>query len=396
MLCSNLSVIEEALGSLCMTTEIINKGLPAPFQKHYRPDIDGLRAIAVLSVVGYHFTSGRFHGGFIGVDIFFVISGFLITSNIVEDLDRTRFSFLDFYARRIRRIFPALAIILVFTYFVGLLTFNRLNEYFDLYPISPFVRVLGSIAAGAGFSSNLFFWHSTAYFGNYFGETPLSEPLLHLWSLGIEEQFYIVWPLLLYFAHKHKSNYFIAALLIGIVSFGINICTVHQHPVAAFYSPLSRSWELMVGAVLALTPPLGRHVFALGSKQLSVAGLALIAFGLFFVTDTMAFPGWVALLPTLGAACCIAAGPSPWLNRNILGNRAFVWIGLISYPLYLWHWPALYIYEKYATPLISSYDVFRLAKLAALLICVVVSWLTFVLVERPVWPVPGSVDTRLS
>jgi peptidoglycan/LPS O-acetylase OafA/YrhL len=356
-------------------------GRPDARRGGYRPDIDGLRAVAVLSVVAYHYTFHHFQGGFIGVDIFFVISGFLISGNIIAELEAKRFSFLDFYQRRIRRIFPALALVLLFTYAVGLLFFNRADQIFDP-SIASFDELSKSIAAGAGFFSNFLLLKNA----NYFNESALSQPLLHLWSLAIEEQFYIVWPFLLYVAHRFNTKYLVVALAIGAVSFYINISIVHRDPVAAYYSPLSRSWELMLGAALASLAPAGKAYghFGVARESQSIAGLVLIALGLWLISDSSAFPGWIALLPTLGALLCISAGPDAWLNKNLLGNRLAVGVGLISYPLYLWHWPALWIYEKYLIPRIYTPAGHVLAIGAAFAVSVVASTLTFLFVERPI------------
>ncbi|QNF13917.1 acyltransferase [Aeromonas jandaei] len=203
----------------------------------YRPDIDGLRAVAVLSVVAFHAFPAWMKGGFIGVDVFFVISGFLITTIIFENLDRGTFSFTEFYARRIRRIFPALALVLLMCLTIGwfLLLPEELNQ-------------LGShIAAGAGFVSNLVLWGESGYFDN----AAESKPLLHLWSLGIEEQFYIFWPFFLWLAWKKKFNLLTLTTLVALASLYFNLKGIKQDATAAFYSPQTRFWELLSGSILA-------------------------------------------------------------------------------------------------------------------------------------------------
>ena len=208
-----------------------------PDHPKYRPDIDGLRAIAVLSVVGFHAAPGRIPAGFIGVDIFFVISGYLITSIILKGLEAGTFNFAEFYGRRVKRIFPALLIVLLASLAIGY--FILLDDQF---------KELGKhIAGGAGFVSNLVLWGESGYFDN----AADFKPLLHLWSLGIEEQFYIVWPFLLWLAWKQRFNYLPVLLVIAFASFALNIYTVSSDPVAAFYSPLTRFWELLVGSILA-------------------------------------------------------------------------------------------------------------------------------------------------
>ncbi|MBP6089098.1 MAG: acyltransferase, partial [Polaromonas sp.] len=203
----------------------------------YRPDIDGLRAIAVLLVVVHHAFPKLLPSGFIGVDLFFVISGFLITTIIFQNLERGSFSFLDFYTRRIKRIFPALALVLLACLVYG---------WFTLLPAD--YKLLGKhTVAGAAFVSNFAFWNESGYFN---GDSKL-KPLLHLWSLGIEEQYYIVWPLIAWFAWKKQVNLLKVCLVLLIASLLANIVTVKYNAVAAFFSPATRFWELLVGSVLA-------------------------------------------------------------------------------------------------------------------------------------------------
>lgn len=306
----------------------------------YRPDIDGLRAVAVLCVVVFHAFPDKLKGGFIGVDIFFVISGYLISTIIFENLTRHTFSFADFYARRVKRIFPALLLVLIAS-----LVFGWLFLYQDEY------KQLGKhIAAGAGFISNFVFWQESGYFDNV-AET---KPLLHLWSLGIEEQFYTAWPLMLWLAWKMKLNLLTLTLIVAAMSFALNIRQVHSDVVASFYSPQTRFWELLAGSMLAhvtlerqnrVTPACEAtasrdHARMLDNLQ-SLAGGILLALGLLLISKERAFPGGWAVLPTAAAALVIAAGPQAWLNRVVLSNRVMIWVGLISFPLYLWHWPLL-------------------------------------------------------
>jgi peptidoglycan/LPS O-acetylase OafA/YrhL len=204
----------------------------------YRADIDGLRAVAVLVVVFFHMFPKWLKGGFVGVDIFFVISGFLISSIILSNLENGTFSFRAFYARRIKRIFPALIIILMTSFALGWLCVLLAAEF----------KQLGEhMAAGAGFVSNLVLWKEAGYFDN----AAEAKPLLHLWSLGVEEQFYIVWPLLLWLIHRLKLNFLYVTLAILIFSFAINVGIATHDTVSAFYSPLSRFWELFLGGSLA-------------------------------------------------------------------------------------------------------------------------------------------------
>lgn len=354
----------------------------------YRADIDGLRALAVLSVVGFHAFQEWVHGGFIGVDIFFVISGFLISTIIYGSLERNSFSFVEFYIRRIKRIFPALLLVLIASFSLGWFALLA-DEY----------KQLGRhIAGGAGFISNFLFWNESGYFDNA-AET---KPLLHLWSLGIEEQFYIIWPLLLWAVWKLRSNLLIITIAVAAISFALNIAYVGSDVVAAFYSPQTRFWELMAGSVLAhamlqkqniLTKLkhkfktwLSRAVYAqapgendrLLSNVQSVLGAVLIAIGVLFITKEKHFPGWWALLPTLGTVLIIAAGAQAWLNRVVLSHRLLVWFGLISYPLYLWHWPLL----SFAR-IVESETPSREIRIAIVLISIALAWLTYRLIEKP-------------
>lgn len=340
----------------------------------YRPDIDGMRAVAVMAVVIYHAFPAMLQGGFIGVDVFFVISGYLISLVIFENLDRGRFSFADFYSRRIRRIFPALLVVMFTCYAVGWLWLLA----------DEFKRLGGHVAAGAAFVSNLLLWSESGYFD------PVAEtkPLLHLWSLGIEEQFYIVWPLLLWLAWKAKLKLVWVIAAVGLASFAWNLMEVADNSTATFYSPLTRIWELLCGSALAwwtqrqqtLGPSPGTasgHV--MGANAVSGAGLLCLLAGFTFIRETSAFPGYWAVLPVVGAVCLIAAGPGAWFNRMVLSQPMMVWIGLISFPLYLWHWPMLSFARILAVKGLETSEVLALMALA-----VVLAWMTYLLVERPV------------
>lgn len=331
----------------------------------YRADIDGLRAIAILSVVVFHAFPNWLPGGFVGVDIFFVISGFLISSIIFGNLEHGSFSYYDFYVRRIKRIFPALILVLVTTYVVG---WNLLlpDEY----------KQLGKhIAGGAGFVSNLVLWNEAGYFD----KASSVKPLLHLWSLGIEEQFYIFWPLLLGVVWKYRLNFLVTTLCIAVVSFLVNIYSVGDHPVAAFYSPLSRFWELMIGGVLAYLMLHRPQHLPKNTDWQALVGLLLIVIAVVVVDESKVFPGWWALLPALGAFLLISARPTAWVNSNVLGNRAMVWIGLISYPLYLWHWVILSFLRINE----SGEPAFELRAMAVIA-SFVLAWLTYWGIERPI------------
>jgi peptidoglycan/LPS O-acetylase OafA/YrhL len=338
----------------------------------YRPDIDGLRAVAVLSVIAFHATPHWMPGGFAGVDIFFVISGYLISSIVLASVARGTFTLGDFYVRRIKRIFPALLLMLATVFAVGWLV---------LYPDEH--EQLGKhIAAGIGFVSNLVLWRESGYFD----VSAELKPLLHLWSLGIEEQFYILWPLLLALTWRWRSIQWPLLLGIAAGSFILNLLRVSGHPQTTFYLPPTRIWELLVGCLLAYaqqfrTEPLDRwqtRLFVNRDWQAAV-GLGLIVAALALLDRHRVFPGWWALLPTAGAFLLISAGPTPWVNRVLLGNRLLVAIGLISYPLYLWHWPLLSF-----TRIISPGEPTPKVIFAAVVLAFVFATLTYWLVERPI------------
>lgn len=335
----------------------------------YRPDIDGLRALAILPVVLFHAFPNLLPGGFIGVDIFFVISGYLITSILLKDIEAGSYSIKTFYARRIRRIFPALSIVLLSCLALGWIVLTAV-EY----------RALGKHAAGgAGFIANIMFWKEAGYF-DAAGDT---KPLLHLWSLGIEEQFYIVWPLLLYFVTKRSWNVLGVISVVAVLSFALNVLRVGIDPSGTFYSPLSRSWELALGAFLAYQAisPIAtlKNFIERYCQRLSVVGLALILLGFLVINESRAFPGWWALLPACGSALLIAAGPQSIINQRVLSQRLLVWVGLISFPLYLWHWPLL----SFARIIHSETPPFDVRWM---LVClsILLAWLTYFLIEKPI------------
>lgn len=333
--------------------------------RDYRPDIDGLRAIAVLAVLFYHAFPSALPGGFIGVDIFFVISGYLISRHILEELATGSFSIRTFYARRVRRIFPALILVMLACLLFGWLILTP-GEY---------EKVGRHVFAGALFLANILSWREAGYFDT----AADTKPLLHLWSLGIEEQFYIVWPVLLglLWRWRHRLGWAIGGL-IGL-SLLWSLYTVQRDPVADFYSPLTRFWELALGAWLAWWAK-GRSP----EQEIAIAaplgwlGLSLIALGLAVINSSDAFPGAWALLPTLGAAFLIQAGPQAQANQA-LAWRPMVWIGLISYPLYLWHWPLL----TYAR-IIEGETPGATVRWILLGLSVVLAWLTYRYVERPI------------
>ncbi len=304
-----------------------------------------------------------------GVDIFFVISGFLISTIIYSKLENNTFSFSDFYARRIKRIFPALIVVLFSTFALGWFLLLA-DEY----------KQLGKhIAAGAAFVSNFLLINEVSYFDNA-AET---KPLLHLWSLGIEEQFYILWPLLLWLWCYTRRSLIWLTIFLAVISFLFNLYKIRTDTIANFYLPQSRFWELLCGAILAwylLNKNKIRLCDLTSHKNLiSSLGLMLIVIAIISITSKSKFPGWIALIPVMGTILIILAGPTAWINRVVLSNRILVWIGLISFPLYLWHWPLLtlarIVYSDAPSTLVRSIIV---------LISFFLAWLTYQFIEKPI------------
>jgi peptidoglycan/LPS O-acetylase OafA/YrhL len=327
----------------------------------YRPDIGGLRAVAVIAVVIYHAFPRLLPGGFIGVDVFFVISGYLITQIVVTDLDRGTFSFAAFYARRIRRIFPALIVVMLTALGAGVAI---------LLP-EEMTSLAGNAIAGALFSSNLRLSSEVGYFDL----DAHAKPLLHLWSLGIEEQFYLAWPLALWLCPRQWRRVLLCGII--VLSFGLNLALVQTHPAAAFYLPLTRAWELMAGAAAA-----GIAIPSRGLRYLA-AGIGFCSGITFFIYDAgTAFPGWAALVPVLGTALTLLGEDAPF-SRLVLAHRWTVFIGRISYPLYLWHWPLLVFAQLYLLRSLTTNEI-----LAVLGAAVSLAWITYEWIERPIQSKP--------
>jgi peptidoglycan/LPS O-acetylase OafA/YrhL len=330
----------------------------------YRPDIDGLRALAVVAVVIFHAFPAALPGGFAGVDVFFVISGYLITGILLADMQAGQYSLPQFYARRIRRIFPALVTVLLATWVMGWFCLTG-DEY----------RELGKhVLAGAGFVSNWALWMEAGYFD----QTASAKPLLHLWSLGVEEQFYIVWPVLMFVAVWLRRVALVCAVA-GLLSFISAIWLVRYHPSAAFYWPTSRMWELAAGAGLAIAAS-GRCAERNdNAHSASSIGLLLCAVSFIVLNSRLPFPGWFAVPPVLGAVALIAAGPKGVANRLLLGNPVAVWFGKISYALYLWHWPLLSLCF-----IVAGDEPPAGVRIGIIATSIVLAWLTTALIERPV------------
>ena len=295
----------------------------------YRPEIDGLRAIAVTSVLAYHADIAAAPGGYVGVDIFFVISGYLIMTTLAADIRRGRFSVVSFYERRIRRIFPALFAMAAFCLVAGALLFAP----GDLQKLGQ------SLGAMALFSSNLLFCFDSEPTG-YFAHASATQLLLHTWSLAVEEQFYILMPIGLYLLRRRparETTAWLAAL--AALSFALSVVMVAHWQTGAFYLVFPRAWELLIGSLMALglVPPLRRRSLREAEAAL---GLVLLAWPIFLYSRDTPFPGAAALPPCLGAWLIIhAVTAGPTLVGRGLATRPMVWVGLISYSLYLWHWP---------------------------------------------------------
>ncbi|MNG84233.1 O-acetyltransferase OatA [compost metagenome] len=299
----------------------------------YRPDIDGLRALAVLAVTLFHFNKHWLPGGFVGVDVFFVISGFLITGIIYGQ--GTAFSFADFYGRRVRRILPAAAFVTVVTLLAGACL---------LLPAD--VKTLSESAIGASLSAaNIYFWLFLNT--NYFAASSDTVPLLHLWSLGVEEQFYLIWPALMVIAMKLGGKRLLAAtaVILAIASFAVSEYFLSRDPSFAYYMLPSRAGELLIGALLFLCTD-ARRIPAATANVAGVVGLIMVAGALFLLDEKKGFPGVRSIIPSVGAALLIVSGSNPAnaLSR-CLGHPAARYIGLRSFSLYLWHWPVLAFYR---------------------------------------------------
>jgi peptidoglycan/LPS O-acetylase OafA/YrhL len=343
----------------------------------YRPDIDGLRAISIVLVVGYHYFG--LPGGYVGVDVFFVISGYLITGILLDELDGGGLRLREFYARRVRRILPPLFIVLVTCLCVG---------WLFLLPYDFRVLAKESVA-GALYVINFLFWQESGYFD----ASAVTKPLLHLWSLAVEEQFYLIWPALLLLGNACRRRTDVAILTVLVFSFLISVATAQHDQPAAFYSPLCRLWELAAGGLLAqlelkrrraderaLSQPWRPHWMRSGA---SYVGLAVIlgAGGLY--RGFQHFPGYLALAPVLGAGLTLAAGAESTPNRKFLASGPMVYIGKLSYCLYLWHWAVLIL-----AGLIFHHKQSLFSNTGCLLVTCALSLATFYLCEQPIRTIP--------
>ncbi|MBT3552987.1 MAG: acyltransferase [Rhodospirillaceae bacterium] len=297
----------------------------------YRADVDGLRAVAVIAIILFHIGLGPLSGGFVGVDIFFVISGFLITGIIVKDTADGSFSLAGFWLRRIRRIFPALFLMLA----VSVPLFGM------VLPPDAFKNFGQSVAAQSFYVSNIWFWQQSGYFDQVLG----LKPLRHTWSLSLEEQFYIFFPIFILLVRRFtKFSLWHIIALASVISFGLSIWGAAHKPSAAFFLLPTRAWELGIGALLAHWIIDAGNQFAQKwlDEFLAIIGAAAILYSVFVYTENTPFPSYQALLPTFGTALII------WANRSrgtvvgtFLAWRPLVQVGLLSYSIYLWHWPAI-------------------------------------------------------
>ncbi len=343
----------------------------------YRPDIDGLRALAILLVIVFHAFPSFLTGGFIGVDIFFVISGFLISGIILKMLKNNEFSYLNFYKRRVMRLFPALiTVLLSFLFFGWFFLFSQEYSYLGKH-----------IFSGAGFISNIIYFLESGYF-----DTSSSlKPLMHLWSLAVEEQFYIFWPILLVFLYKKSKNSFLIITLLLFFSFAVNIFVGLVNPNLAFYLPITRFWEFLSGAIIAhinfyddnfLNNLINKlNIFKKNKfftpNFISWLGFLFVLISLFIVNSDNFYKGYVIIL-VFGVFLLILSGKESFINRKIFSSNFLIFIGLISYPLYLWHW-SLFSFTK----IFVGVELSVATKLLLIMLSFVLAWITYAFIEKP-------------
>lgn len=345
---------------------------PADFHRpdrSYRADIDGLRAIAVLAVIFFHINKTFLPGGFVGVDVFFVISGFLITSHLFNDLGRGTFSFLQFYCRRIKRIAPAMLVVVAVT---------LLAAQYLLLPEDAKVAAKSGVWSVASMA-NVYFWLFQD--SSYFAASSSELPLLHLWSLGVEEQFYLVWPVLAWCSFSLRPRTLLILLITAAVaSFALAEVAFPRDPSFTYYMLPARAGEFLVGVIAAALVESGvtRRIDAHLAAPITALGAILLATSLLFLSESQVFPGVLAIPPTVGTALIIFGG-SVRLNgvSRLLSIKALTWIGAISYSAYLWHWPLLAFFRYgYGEPgVVAGAQLFALTILLA--------WLTYRYVEQP-------------
>jgi peptidoglycan/LPS O-acetylase OafA/YrhL len=330
----------------------------------YRPDIDGLRAIAVLAVIAFHASSMIVTGGFVGVDIFFVISGFLITGLIAKGIESETFTFADFYTRRIKRIFPAYIVVALVTLVI--------SSYL-LIP-NDYIFYTTSLAASWAFLSNVFF--SMLSWG-YFGQRTEEFPLLHTWSLSVEEQFYFLFPILLILLYRYFRKQIIPILLVAGIAFAV-LSEIKTSEIKAYFLLTSRAHELIIGALAYFISQKYPLRSAAASNSLVTLGMGMMLGSMFLIEKGTSFPGVNSLYPCIGTALVIYAGTRENVLKPLLASRPMVSIGLISYSLYLWHWP-IFSFLRY-----RRIEITFGVGIAAVTLAFLLSWLTWRFVETPV------------
>ena len=365
------------------TVDAANTSTVRPRTSTFRGDIEGLRAIAVIGVVLFHAHFPHFGGGFVGVDVFYVLSGFLITGLIVNEIEKTgRLSLSQFWGRRMRRLLPAAALVLVVTV---------CGSYVALDPLS-LGQAAHDAAAAAGYIANWWFAHQAV---DYLAADNPPSPVLHYWSLSVEEQFYVIWPLLFAgvtaFATRRRVLPFLrrqlgaVVLIVGTLSFLWSWWLTYRSQPYAFFSTPSRAWQLAIGAGIALSIPFWQRQTTAIRLSLGLGGLAAVAFAFISLSDASgatAYPGLIALIPTLGAAAVVASGVSggkPTIVHRSLSVRPLRFIGRLSYSWYLWHWPVLILAEAYIGHTISLTQ-----RVVCAVIALALAWVTYRFVEDPI------------
>ncbi len=360
-----------------------------PVSSDYRHDIDGLRAIAVLLVIVHHVAPQLLPGGFIGVDVFFVISGYLMTGILDRSMRDGSYRFVEFVWKRCRRIVPALVTVLAATLVVGACIMTG-PEY---------VNLGRHLVAGSLSASNLLLWSEVGYFDT----SAAVKPLLHLWSLGVEEQFYLIWPLLLSVLPLARRVRLLAILAIVALSLLVSEDLAYAEPSQAFYMLHSRAWELGVGALVALAMPISTtsDTEVLDRQRLlrgiaAVLGVGLIVHAAWRTTAADAWPGLTAIAPVLGTALVIAAGPRTLVSRHLLSGQSQTWLGQRSYSLYLWHWPPLAFLHILAAEHSWSGNVVQWAAVLLMVPVFVLAHATLIFVERPARHRAARVQSRVT
>ena len=334
----------------------------------YRKDIDGLRGVSVIAVVIFHVFPNFIGGGFVGVDIFFVISGYVISKIIFENLDKETFNFFNFLSRRIIRIFPSLLITLLFCIIFG---------WFYLF-VDEYKHLNVHIGSASISILNFVLWNEA---GGYFDNSSQTKPLLHLWSLAIEGQFYVLWPLLLLLAWKLKFNLLKIIIILITASFILNFNVFKFDTVTNFYSPFSRFWEFLIGSLTAwimLYKKESNIKYTLDNIS-SFLGIILLIYGFLYINKNSNYVDKLVLIPILGTALIIAAGPNTFVNKTILSNKIIVWLGLISFPLYLYHWPLFSF-----TRIVGGEQLSEGIRLSIILFSIVLAHITYKFIENPI------------